>query len=905
MTDPGATGVWVVAAGRFFGSGAATGDPFDLLGLENRRANDAAVVASLRQRLEAVNRHPDAATTAAEEVRIALHAAAAKLMDPRVRARLRAATPAQPTRRPPDDTPESPDDLLAHDCLLVLARAGGWNRGALRELLRLAAARGVDPARVPTIVDMLLTHGSAAVTRTPAGPLDSDPAIDARPARHIASADGPTKPETRRRSRFGPIVTVLAVPVLIAWSGFYFLGQRQASVVAPIDTPTRAEESRLTPVLPPTSEQVLTGPTTVAELLRSLEDTTTLTSESGGTKLRLLLTYAAESWTNWDTPTRRAIEGRTTEVAGVLGGQSGVVNGLSDPLVEWMRRDLDTEHAVERRVFAVGLASRLLASGVLPARDFARLATALDEAVPGGYSTGGDPFLSAARAAIENLVPELAMADDAATDAWFAATDRLAQSDPVWREGVLFRLAETQILTAGQSAPPPQVAALLARAVRALDWQADGATREWLLDLIRGDAGGPALSLLLTELNQTPATGLGRLGTLSSRASGADRANYAARLAASWGIEPLPTAVPPPVGWRDAIARVARRRVGESHAEVVAALVESAELNAAAALAWRGRAVDADAWVAGLEQRMRDIVAPTGMSDSESLAEWPAGSDWLVRYQNSERSAAERVRLLDSLRSGTQLATGDADVLVREAFIGRPASVREAAASAVTRLSGDPAVIKGALEFAPAIPRTLQAGRLWATLTGFDVPAPADPDWTATIRRGLVARLVGSLSATSETFRLDALSDQLGAAYALASEMPMASEGAPGAEVLRPAADQLLGLLLADLAPGAVGNATGLSSSSIEQGLVRRDAIAGGPVHTFVARQAACAEALALLAEGEGRPLEAAEVLSRLRQEVSRSGTVFEQALAYERAMSRLWELRFTREAGMDVGSPP
>jgi len=69
---------------RFLGQQAATGGPFALLGLPVRKPSDQEVVEALQQRLSRVDASALCETPEADEVRLALHAAAAQLMDPTV-----------------------------------------------------------------------------------------------------------------------------------------------------------------------------------------------------------------------------------------------------------------------------------------------------------------------------------------------------------------------------------------------------------------------------------------------------------------------------------------------------------------------------------------------------------------------------------------------------------------------------------------------------------------------------------------------------------------------------------------------------------------------------------------------------------------------------------------------------
>ncbi|MCW5753584.1 MAG: hypothetical protein KIT24_02610 [Phycisphaeraceae bacterium] len=150
---------------RFLGSQAGAGGPFALLGLEAGPCDDARILSQLQAQLDRVNSHVQAETPQADEVRLALHAAAAQLLDPVVRGHLvkrwggvRGA-PVEVHRVPkPRSAGDAPEGLLAleHDAMLVVGRSGGWNAKALRRLAILAHARGIPDHKVPEAIIAVL-----------------------------------------------------------------------------------------------------------------------------------------------------------------------------------------------------------------------------------------------------------------------------------------------------------------------------------------------------------------------------------------------------------------------------------------------------------------------------------------------------------------------------------------------------------------------------------------------------------------------------------------------------------------------------------------------------------------------------------------------------------------------------
>lgn len=149
-----------IVIAKFLEPSAATGGPLALLGLDPAQLHDVSIVAALEQRLAQVWDHAEGDSPEADEVRLALHAAAAQLLDPVMRRRALAQAmqtaqqtttqPTQPQRKTTTTTPPSTPipsamAMLERDAMLTLARHGGWSPAALREVAMMGATRGLGP----------------------------------------------------------------------------------------------------------------------------------------------------------------------------------------------------------------------------------------------------------------------------------------------------------------------------------------------------------------------------------------------------------------------------------------------------------------------------------------------------------------------------------------------------------------------------------------------------------------------------------------------------------------------------------------------------------------------------------------------------------------------------------------
>jgi len=72
---------------RFLGREAASGGPCALLGLPPDGFTDLDIVTARDKRMRLIDAHPQSQSAAADEVRLALHAATAQLLNPAVQSR--------------------------------------------------------------------------------------------------------------------------------------------------------------------------------------------------------------------------------------------------------------------------------------------------------------------------------------------------------------------------------------------------------------------------------------------------------------------------------------------------------------------------------------------------------------------------------------------------------------------------------------------------------------------------------------------------------------------------------------------------------------------------------------------------------------------------------------------------
>ncbi|MCC6950129.1 MAG: hypothetical protein IT433_01655 [Phycisphaerales bacterium] len=136
---------------QFLGPEVDPESPLSLLAVDPATLTDEVVIAALRARLAVLADHPRSESPEADEVRLLLHAAAARLLDPALRWEYASSAP----ERPAGEGPQSAEAAV----LLTLGMFGGWNRESLRRLMLIAESQGISQQQLIELVQGLGAGG--------------------------------------------------------------------------------------------------------------------------------------------------------------------------------------------------------------------------------------------------------------------------------------------------------------------------------------------------------------------------------------------------------------------------------------------------------------------------------------------------------------------------------------------------------------------------------------------------------------------------------------------------------------------------------------------------------------------------------------------------------------------------
>jgi hypothetical protein len=873
---------------------------------------DAEVIAALNLGLDRVNRHAESASPEADEVRLALHAAAAILLNPATRGRVRA------------EAPLDAAEALEHDALLTLAMFGGWNRGAMHRLTLLAHARGLPSTQVREAVSRLMRRprsGSAQDSRPPPA---QNPASRATPA--PAAEPVPIDPGSRALRRFvvGSVIAavVLAlVGVAVTVSVRASKGSAGSEGAGPVADAVRVPEQLFE--APPRSAPRHDGPrpvpaasATALDDVRACVEGIAVDPAEAVARFDEAVGRLSREWVSLSPDQRAASQHAVVEFVHRLRGDPDLAASAVRSVIARTPRppaageppSVPSRFDVTRWAWGAGMVSRLSQERDWPARLTQMVQRAASEG-PSASGTAG-AFERGAMFALGRMVPALVPRtptldlDEERLAAWISWGECVTAAAPDAAAADRLVLAALDALLFDGPDPPVDrttfdvVTWLLGRVAFA---RGDN-SRAWALRLFDSSAvSNGDLFAVTRRLSQLPELGSGRDPSLvlATTASTRDRAQLRLRYATLWGMTTAASAQGASEAWIRAARRVAD--LGNPPLEDEVAQLERAvlfaRLSESAWWAWLGHAEASRSALAQAEALESlaggDRPAPRPLPD-------PGGDGgWAERYLAAKDAPTVRMQLLNEMNAlPGNVGPLQAEVLVQEALRGNPVQVRRLASEIVQRQLRNAAVVNALLEQLPMMPWTMENAALVSRLGFGTLPPADDPSRRVVARRLLVERLLELLASEGDAGRIDRLSQDLSESY-----LARSSTTPPTTEAASPSADPPPAHLAAAqararwrrIAEGlvAVGREP-FTLEEIDRRLASRLRLARGPVQTFAAEQLAACElmAFALSAERPDLAGRVSEVLSWLAAERRGADHILTQIRATERAVLDLWILR-------------
>jgi hypothetical protein len=932
---------------RFFGLSASRG-PFDLLGLHPGQVAEERVREALRRRLQRLDEHPHARSLEADEARLALHTAAAQLLDPVVRAHilqhidggtegvaLRPVAPPDLARAPAPAAARRPDPASARlsefreAAFLLVRGGGGWNRRSLHRVAALAHAYGLSSEEVRRAFHMPGAPGAPRPSARPrvGGATAADhPATDAPRARKAPASPVPAV-----------IGTLTGVGIIVVLTALVLTPMTER---APIDAPTPEAAPQRAPAPRAESDPARESgePLPIVNernVFQTLSRSVTMAPDDPGEaawRFEAAVEWIASHWPEYSLPQRdEALAGVAAFLHATSAGGSARRRGVQ--AIGAGAAQLAADGAPESGdltpgAWSVGVLNALSRDRELDAalqlELRGRVVAAVGQSMPedASFQAGA---IGAMRAVVGDLVGasggRLAQAESVALwQEWGGVLDALdtgSRASAGRLHALLLDAAQRLLLEGPSPADNPAARVGLTGALGRLLWgpasegpevRAAGARLlAWFDDeAIPTRDLAVATEWLATEAN---APGVTFAMVIPRSASRETRAAYRDRYAEAWGLASAADRSSLEAAWAEA-ARAEHALVGRDVgvASAIARAATLARLNEAAALRWRRETDRARTLIEDPSGPSRAAFADT--SDGMRLDPGGRSADWVVAFIAGPSNETARLAALAELeRRGGPLNRVEGDVLAEAALWGAPAEVRRRAQWLVREHADDPALVNGVLEALPRAPKTRPTADLLEEVALAALPGPGDPDFELAARRALVSRLLELLAGEGELGVIDRLGALLSSSYAVrAGVAPQARPSEDGAPPVIEAQIDANRAITPAQAADALRAAWEREASryspnpyaprSIEEIRRRREArlrLAEGAVQVFVAEQVTIAELMAAVAAAE-RPDAASEVsriLDGYDEERRTAQHIGQQIEAGEDAMLQLWAIRF------------
>lgn len=580
--------------GKFLGPERASGSPFDLLGVPPRDLTPAEVVGALEARLGEVDGHTECRTPSADEVRLALHATAAQLMDPVVRGVLirrwessSLGTWASPPAPALGASPQAGAKLaLEGDAVLAMAMEGGWNDRSLQRLCMFAHARGLTATDVAQAIQRLARpageaprHAAPAVRAPGAGPAVRAPSVTTggpagaapagpgfkRPASEPAPLQRPrtfelTPEEVSRQNTArlkvaagvigcGTLVVfTVATGVIIALRGPTSTPPAPPPIPAPgTDQAKGVKPGPTGPVPAKRPSDVSTDVTAADAVARQLSAATDRLKEDAADAARQFAAAvgrASGSWVKWSPDELLSVQDAVIEYLYRAERSADVLHAAADAMSAPARAAAVGGEIPADRVlpaaWSAGLLARVVRERDLPASVGGPCRLALAVLLGSETDLGDGTFAAGLSRAVTALTPRLAAVPD--PEAWRRWLEAVGAAAPeTASRGRLVVAALDATLTANPDPlKNPRAMESISVLATALTWRAEEQTRGWMFRWFdSSEVTTPALHALTAAVaSRSSAEGVNPSMVLSAAAGSGERSELRAKYAAAWADAP-------------------------------------------------------------------------------------------------------------------------------------------------------------------------------------------------------------------------------------------------------------------------------------------------------------------------------------------------------------------------------
>ncbi len=830
-------------------------------------------------------------------------------------------------------SPNYPPAFL-RDLLAAWVSAGGWNGQARHRIIAAGVQHGISgEALLDAIVTLPAILASPRET-----PLVGPPPVGLAGGSAAAMISLPASlsilavrdaHETAKRNLFAAVLAFLACAAVVipfaAWVIFQInvMGPRpDPSLASPAPAPIAPSNANVAPLLPTVAREdiaIAINPMsqTFAGLLESLDRDSTLATSLDQSVLGLFTsatTQGRREWTQFNAEARERLRDVLVSAVYRLGRDESSARTLVD-LIDPAESPSLVVEGIAGRAWSIGMLVVMMREPDLPAAARQVVEQHWRRHVPTGTPPQSADFNAAARFALREMIAPLvgSMAASALTVelwvTWLQCMTSVADEDQA--EALALESAR-QVLVDGPDISASEGAGRVMAAIfSAVRWKTSPAARAALLSWWDEPRVSPAdLAVVSSWIVSTGAIpGLDDSFIVPPGASAEVRAALRQKLAEAWSsttVAPGEGGVATRTEIADWIAR-SERLLNESALAspegLLAQTITVAFHNSAASMLWSGRPEIASSLLADAEARL--AAARLATTATPAPVAPPRGSDgqWAIRYfrASKENDREGLNRLIESLATEQpgDLGPIDAAILADIALSGQPREMRAAALDQIVAAYGNgPTVLLTLADKMIPDRSDSTLSQAIERLTGEDLPEPRREDWYTRARLALIQRVAELRGSRAADSGVDALAALLAEVYA--------------DRLVRPVGPDLLSVSMSVMSPAEAAQRTfeqwieigrpmqplaplPAPLHQIEHRAVIRAALLDDPIGRFHAWQIGSLEAACYVASAE-RPAARqalADLLATTTLRLAVARNVMEQLLVAERALLKVWEIRF------------
>lgn len=895
-------------------------NPFDMLGLPRKPAEESTVLAALGARMAEIADHQRSRTPEANELRLALHAAAAQLLDPQLQELLLSsetdsalASPEAPPTRPQRPTPVNSvpsmelsagvkDTLLSHDLILIVAANGGWNKASMRRLALLAHARGVPSSELPAIVTGVLTTPVQNVSNATA---DNSPESHVSSVNSRAGSIRTSSAENKQRNAIGGWIVSACFAVLTIGSLFtVWVKLTSEESVPPAESPV-PEEQVVSSVRPDSLSRDSSSNDQSPQRTAKDGARYVISSAASSTpqdtldelQFRSSLDVIASGWTSLEDDRIAAVHNAIIELLYIHAEDTS----LALDMIDWVSgpgvREPKDSNELLQSTWVIGTLARLSAERNLSASVDAAIVGQLATLLGNGIQSSAPSFRDGVAIAIKSSGAGLA-SQQSTTQVWRTWISILRTVDTVGSDSYT-RAVLDAIKSLATLAEDPNSSRNVFEAMETLAAELSlDASDEVAKRLVawHGDEQFSAADLsviMRTLVRNSSNPDVDADLVLSSNADNSQRMAVRTRLeeillGVDSGSESASRQ------WLDLTRQELARGSGKTTIGHLSRATARSRLSVAARYTFWGDYTTAELVLSNLTADL-DRIAIASEHESHTFLGGDSSLDWAERYLAARQNIPIRQALLAELTRGRHnLGSVAAEALVRDAFFGTPVAVRTQAQEVVSLYSQSPAITNAVLELLPRLPRIEQSNEIIDRITNSYLPATTDPQWMFIARQRLVETLLNQLSGIGEGAAVDQYVLELAKSYRLRlGDNPATVSSNPASELVQSVEE--LYLRWESTAESRADNVTMASKlENLRKRRIGRKTLAEGIIERFAAEQVSLVEAMGILIEIE-RPDAASQIESVLQDmatERRNASNIIEQIEIVETASVMLWQIR-------------